>query len=247
MTDKRIFVVTGASRGIGKAIALSLASPNHFIYVNYLSNAEKAKDVVREIEKKDGHAKALGFDVSNPEQVTKAFEQITEESGGVDVLINNAGVPIDGLILRYKDEDWEKSLSVNLTSVYACTKAALKTMLRRKNQGRIISMTSVVGQMGNAGQSSYAATKAGIIGFTKSIAREVASREITVNAVAPGFVKTEMTDALSVEQQAKLLGMVPLKRWAEPMDVANVVKFLASPEAGYITGQTIAVNGGMYL
>ena len=246
-SEKRVIVVTGASRGIGRAIALEFAHPNHFIYVNYLSNADKANDVVREIEAKDGHAKAIGFDVSDPKQVETAFATIAEESGGVDVLVNNAGVPIDGLILRYKDDDWEKSMNVNLTSVYACTKYALKTMLRRKNHGRIISMTSVVGQMGNVGQAVYSASKAGIIGFTKSIAREVASREITVNAVAPGFVKTEMTASLTPEQQAKLLEMVPLRRWAEPKDVANVVRFLASPEAGYITGQTISINGGMYL
>lgn len=245
--EKRIIVVTGASRGIGRSIALALAHPNHFIYVNYLNNADKAQDVVNEIQKRDGFAKAIGFDVSKPASVEEGFDQITKESGGVDVLINNAGVPYDGLILRYKDEDWEKSLQVNLTSVYACTKAALKTMIRRKNHSRIVSMTSVVGQMGNAGQSTYAAAKAGIIGFTKSIAREVASRNVTVNAVAPGFVKTEMTDALTPEQQAKIMEGIPLKRVAEPEEIANVVKFLISPEAGYITGQVIAVNGGMYL
>lgn len=246
-TQQKIIVITGASRGIGRAIAIELASPNHFIYVNYLSNKAKADEVVSEIEKRDGKAKAIGFDVSSTEQVEKAFAQIAEENGGVDVLVNNAGIPMDGLLLRYKDEDWEKSLNVNLTSVYACTKAALKTMMRRKNNGRIISMTSVVGQMGNAGQSVYSATKAGIIGFTKSIAKEVASRNITVNAIAPGFVKTEMTDALTPEQQAKIMEQIPLKRVAEPREIASVVQFLISPEAGYITGQTIAVNGGMYL
>lgn len=246
-TEKRIVVVTGASRGIGKSIALEMAGPDTFVYVNYLSNADKALEVVAEIQKRDGHAKAIGFDVSNPAKVEEAFAQIAAESGGVDVLVNNAGVPYDGLILRYKDEDWQKSINVNLTSVYACTKTALKTMMKRKNNGRIISMTSVVGQMGNAGQSVYAATKAGIIGFTKSIAREVASRNITVNAVAPGFVKTEMTDALTPEQQAKIMDQIPLKRTAEPHEIAAVVRFLASKEAAYITGQTIAVNGGMYL
>lgn len=246
-TDKRIVVVTGASRGIGKSIALELAGPNTFVYVNYLSNADKANEVVSEIQKRDGQGKAIGFDVSDPSKVEEAFDLIAKESGGIDVLINNAGVPYDGLLMRYKDEDWQKSINVNLTSVYACTKYALKTMMKRKNHGRIISMTSVVGQMGNAGQSVYSATKAGIIGFTKSMAREVASRNITVNAVAPGFVKTEMTDALTPEQQAKIMEQIPLKRTAEPQEIANVVKFLASMEAGYITGQTIAVNGGMYL
>lgn len=243
----RVIVVTGASRGIGRSIAIELASPKNFIYVNYLSNEAKAQEVVAEIQKRDGQAKAIGFDVSDPAQVEKAFEQIAKENGGVDVLVNNAGIPMDGLLLRYKDEDWQKSINVNLTSVYACTKAALKTMMRRKSNGRIISMTSVVGQMGNAGQSVYAATKAGIIGFTKSVAKEVASRDITVNAIAPGFVKTEMTDALTPDQQAKIMENIPLKRVAEPHEIASVVKFLASPEASYITGQTIAVNGGMYL
>ncbi len=246
-TDQRIILITGASRGIGRAIAIGLASPQNFIYVNYLSQKSKADEVVAEIEKLDGHAKAIGFDVSDTAQVEQAFTQITEESGGVDVLINNAGIPLDGLLLRYKDEDWQKSLNVNLTSVYACTKSALKSMMKRKNNGRIISMTSVVGQMGNAGQSVYAATKAGIIGFTKSIAKEVASRNITVNAIAPGFVKTEMTDALTPEQQAKIMEQIPLKRVADPAEIASVVKFLISKEASYITGQTIAVNGGMYL
>jgi len=245
--QQRVILITGASRGIGRSIAIELASPNNFIYVNYLSNKSKADEVVAEIEKRDGKAKAIGFDVSSTEQVEQAFEQINQESGGLDVLINNAGIPLDGLLLRYKDDDWAKSINVNLTSVYACTKAALKTMVKRKNNGRIISMTSVVGQMGNAGQSVYAATKAGIIGFTKSIAKEVASRNITVNAIAPGFVKTEMTDALTPEQQAKIMEQIPLKRVAEPQEIASVVKFLISPEAGYITGQTIAVNGGMYL
>lgn len=246
-TEKKIIVVTGASRGIGRAIALGLASREHFIYVNYLSNQSKADEVVAEIKKRDGDAKAIGFDVSNSQQVEKAFAQIAEENGGCDVLVNNAGIPLDGLLLRYKDEDWEKSINVNLTSVYACSKAALKTMMKRKNNGRIISMTSVVGQMGNAGQTVYSATKAGIIGFTKSLAREVASRNITVNAVAPGFVKTEMTDALTPEQQAKIMEQIPLKRVAEPEEIANVVRFLVSNQASYITGQTIAVNGGMYL
>ena len=246
-TQQRIILITGASRGIGRAIAIELASPQNFIYVNYLNNKTKADEVVSEIEKRDGKAKAIGFDVSNTEQIEQAFEQISQESGGVDILVNNAGIPIDGLLLRYKDEDWQKSIHVNLTSVYARTKAALKTMMRRKNNGRIISMTSVVGQMGNAGQSVYAATKAGIVGFTKSIAKEVASRNITVNAIAPGFVKTEMTDALTAEQQAKIMEQIPLKRVAEPNEIASVVKFLISAEAGYITGQTIAVNGGMYL
>lgn len=246
-TEKRIVLVTGASRGIGKAIALEFANPNTFVYVNYLSNADKANEVVAEIQKRDGHAKAIGFDVSDPAKVEEAFELIAKESGGCDVLVNNAGVPYDGLLMRYKDEDWQKSINVNLTSVYACTKYALKTMMKRKNNGRIISMTSVVGQMGNAGQSVYAATKAGIIGFTKSMAREVASRNITVNAIAPGFVNTEMTGALTPEQQARIMDQIPLKRTAEPHEIASVVRFLASPEAAYITGQVIAVNGGMYL
>lgn len=249
MTDSvstRIIVVTGASRGIGKAIALALAEPDAIVYVNYRSGEAEAMQVVAEIERNGGKAKAIAFDVANTESVQQAFEKIVSESGGIDVLVNNAGISIDTLVLRAKDQDWHTVMDVNLKGSFVCARAALRTMLKRPN-GRIIFMTSVVGQMGNAGQAMYSASKAGIMGLTKSIAREVASRGVTVNAVAPGFVKTDMTDSLKEDQKQALLTQIPLRRYAEPEEIASIVKFLASKSASYITGQVIAANGGMYL
>jgi 3-oxoacyl-[acyl-carrier protein] reductase len=245
--DSRIVLITGASRGIGKAIALELADQKHHICINYRSQEEAAQAVCDEIIANGGSASIHGFDVAQADQVQTGIDAIVKEFGGVDVLINNAGIPLDGLLMRYKDEDFDRSINVNLKGAYLCTKAVLKSMMKRKNHGRIISMTSVVGEMGNAGQAVYAATKAGLIGFTKSMAREVASRDITVNAVAPGFVQTEMTDSLTDAQKEAMLAMIPLKRYAQPEEIASVVGFLASPESGYITGQTLAVNGGMHL
>ena len=239
-------MVTGASRGIGRAVAKALASPEALVYVNYRSGEAQALAVVAEIEAMGGKAKAIAFDVSDTESVEKAFGSIVAESGGIDVLVNNAGIAIDTLLLRAKDQDWSKTIDVNLKGAFVCTRQALRTMLKRP-QGRVINMTSVVGQMGNAGQSMYAASKAGVIGFTKSIAREVASRGVTVNAIAPGFVRTEMTDGLTDDQKQGLLNQIPLRRWAEPEEIASIVKFLASEHAAYITGQVIAANGGMYL
>jgi len=239
--------VTGASRGIGKAIALSLSSLETFIYVNYVSRKEEADQVVSSIQKSGGMAESIQFNVGESDQVERAFEKIEKSSGGLDVLVANAGITADTLLLRLKDEDLKRVVGVNLSGTINVTKYALKTMLRRKNNGRIVFLTSVVGEMGNAGQSVYAATKAGIAGFMKSVAREVASRAITVNAVAPGFVKTDMTDTLTEAQKNEMLKKIPLGRYAEPEDIANVVKFLVSDKSSYITGQEIAVNGGMYL
>ena len=249
MTDQnqRIIVVTGGSRGIGKAIALELASPEATIYVNYRSRKSEAEDVAAEIEKRGGHAKLVPFDINNTEAVTEGFANIVNESGGVDVLVNNAGIAPDGLLLRMKDEDWQRTIDTNLSGTFFCTRAAMKTMLRRKNGGRIVFLTSVIGQMGNAGQSAYAASKAGMIGFMKSVAKEVASRGITVNAIAPGAVRTDMTENLPDAQKEAYLKSIPLRRWAEPEDIARVARFLVSHDSSYITGQVIAVNGGMYL
>ncbi|MCB0272097.1 MAG: 3-oxoacyl-[acyl-carrier-protein] reductase [Bdellovibrionales bacterium] len=245
--EKRIVLITGASRGIGRAIAIALAHQDHHVIVNYRSQKEAADEVVAQITSKGLSASSLGFDVADNKQVEAAMETITREFGGVDVLVNNAGIPLDGLLLRYKDEDFDQSINVNLKGAYLCSKAALKSMMKRKKDGRIVMMSSVVGQMGNAGQTVYAATKAGLIGFAKSLAREVASRQITVNVIAPGFVETEMTGALTDAQKEAMLNMIPLKRYASPSEIASVVAFLVSKDSGYITGQTIAVNGGMYL
>jgi 3-oxoacyl-[acyl-carrier protein] reductase len=247
MDSLKNIVITGASRGIGKSTALAMASADSFIYVNYRSKAEEAENVVREIEGRGGKARILQFDIASTKAVNAAFETIAAERGGTDVLINNAGIAIDSLVLRTKDADWQAVIDTNLRGTFACIRAALKTMLRRQNGGRIISLTSVVGQMGNPGQAVYATTKAGIIGMTKAVAREVASRGITVNAVAPGFVKTEMTDNLTPEQKEAFLGSIPLGRYAEAEEIASVIRFLASDRASYITGQVIAVNGGLYL
>lgn len=248
MTDseKKVVVVTGASRGIGSAIAQAVSNPQTVTYVGFKSRESEANGVVSSIEKNGGHARPLRIDVSRPDQVKEAFDTVAKQDGGVNVLVSNAGISIDGLVLRAKDEDWQQVVDTNLRGAFICARAALKTMLKREN-GRIVFMSSVVGQMGNAGQAIYAASKAGLLGLTKSIAREVASRGITVNAVAPGFIKTEMTDQLPDEHKKALLNQIPLRRWAEPEEIATVVKFLVSERASYITGQTIAANGGMYL
>lgn len=243
---QRVIVVTGASRGIGKAIALSLCDAGTLLYVGYRSGESEAKAVVDQITAQGGSAKLLQIDVANSASVKAAFDRVAEESGGVDVLVNNAGISIDGLMLRAKDDDWDAVVDTNLKGSFMCARAALKTMLRRP-EGRIIFMSSVVGQMGNAGQAVYAASKAGLHGLTKAIAREVASRAVTVNAIAPGFIKTEMTEKLTDDQKQALLTQIPLRRWAEPEEIASIVKFLVSPNASYITGQVIAANGGMYL
>ena len=243
----RSIVVTGASRGIGKAIAQALANDNSFVWVNYRSRQEDALLVVDQIRSAGGHAQDINFDVSSSESVQAAFATIEEVSGGVDVLVNNSGVAIDSLLLRSKDADIAKTIQTNLLGAMYCSRAAMKTMLRRKNYGRIISVGSVVGLMGNAGQTAYAASKGGLFAFTKSLAREVASRQITVNAVAPGFVKTDMTVGLKAEQQEAMLKMIPLGRYAEPDEIASVIQFLASSQSSYITGQVISINGGMFM
>lgn len=246
-TQQRVAVVTGASKGIGKAIALGLASQADVIYVNYSSNPNRADEVVKLIEQKGKKAFALGFNVSNAHEVTDAFEKITKDAGGIDILVNNAGISIDTLMLRAKESDWDQVMDINLKGAFLCSKAALKSMLRRENPGRIIFVSSVVGLMGNAGQTPYASSKAGLFGLCKSMAKEVASRNITVNAIAPGFVRTDMTDQLKEDQKQALLNQIPLKRWAEPEEISHLVEFLASDSASYITGQTISINGGLYL
>jgi 3-oxoacyl-[acyl-carrier protein] reductase len=244
MTD--IALVTGASRGIGRAIALQLAADGFAVVVNYASNSAKADAVVSEIEAAGGSALAVQADVSDPDAVASMFRSVAEEIGPVSVLVNNAGITDDGLVLRMTSEQWDNVVNTNLRSVFLCTKEALRPMLRAKS-GRVINISSISGISGNAGQGNYAAAKAGIIGFTKSIAKEVGSRGITVNAVAPGFIQTDMTEALGETVTEAVSEQVALGRLGMPEEVASAVGYLASDGATYITGQTIVVDGGLAL
>ncbi|MFV1970529.1 MAG: 3-oxoacyl-[acyl-carrier-protein] reductase [Acidimicrobiia bacterium] len=241
-----VALVTGASRGIGRAIALTLADDGFAIAVNYASSSEKAEAVVAQIKSGGGHAIAVQGDVSDPDAVAGMFETITAELGPVSVLVNNAGIADDGLLLRMNADQWDHVISTNLRSVFLCTKAALRGMLRAK-AGRIINISSVSGISGNPGQANYAASKAGIIGFTKSVAKEVGSRGITVNAIAPGFIQTDMTEALGDDVTDAVSSQIALGRLGLPEEVASVVGYLAGNGASYITGQTIVVDGGLAL
>jgi 3-oxoacyl-[acyl-carrier protein] reductase len=241
----QVAIVTGASRGIGRAVAIALASEGAKIVVNYASSNSAADGVVAEIAGMGGEAIAVQADVAQSEQVDALFSAAMEKWGRVDVLVNNAGIARDTLLLRMKLEDWQAVIDLNLTGVFLCTKAASKIMLKQRS-GRIINLTSVVGEMGNAGQANYSASKAGVIGFTKTVAKEVASRGITVNAVAPGFITTDMTADLKVGEE--VLKMIPLGRYGQPEEVAGLIRFLAAdPAAAYITGQVINVDGGMVM
>ena len=237
-------VVTGASRGIGKAIAILLAKEGAEVIINYSSSLENANKVVSEINSLGGKAYPLQADISNENSVNELIKAVLEKNKQIDVLVNNAGITKDGLLMRMKTEDWQKVVDLNLSGVFYCTRAVSRQMLKQK-KGRIINITSVVGLMGNPGQSNYSAAKAGVIGLTQSAAKEFASRGITVNAVAPGFISTDMTKDLNSEV---ILSAIPLGRFGSPDDVAGAVKFLAAdPSAAYITGQTIQVDGGMVM
>ena len=237
-------LVTGASRGIGKACALKLAELGADVAVNYSSSKEKAEEVAAQIREMGRQAVAIKADISIQEEAEALVEETIKSLGGLDILVNNAGVARDSLLIRMKEEDWTKVLETNLSSVFFTTKSASKYMMK-KRQGRIINMSSVVGVSGNAGQANYAASKAGVIGFSKSIAKELAPRNILVNVIAPGFIETDMTDALTEQQKEGILSVVPLKQYGKPEDVANAVAFLASEESRYLTGQVIHVDGGM--
>jgi len=241
LTDK-VTIVTGSGRGIGRAIALKLANAGASVVINDIGQAAEA--VAREIEAVGGKGQAIIADVSSTSDVTKLVEMTMATYGRVDILINNAGINRDQLLVRMTDEDWDKVIAIDLKSVFLCTRAVLRPMIKQR-WGRIISISSIVGLIGNAGQANYASAKAGIIGFTRSIAREVASRGITVNAIAPGFIDTEMTQQLPDNQRKELISRIPSGRLGSPEDVASAVCFLASDEASYITGQVLTVDGGM--
>ena len=244
MLEGKIALVTGASRGIGRAIALQLADEGAKVAINFAGNTAKAEEVKAEIESKGGEALLVQADVASSEAVDEMIKKVTDAWGKIDILVNNAGITRDGLLMRMKDTDFDDVISTNLKGVYNCTKAVSKLMIKQRN-GRIVNMASIVAITGNAGQTNYAAAKAGIIGFSKSAAKEFAARGITVNVVAPGFIETDMTAVLSDNIKETMLKDIPLGRVGKPEDIAQAVKFLVSDEAAYITGQVLRVDGGM--
>ena len=243
----KVALVTGASRGIGRAIAVTLAKGGAAVALNYAGNEAAAAEALALVQQAGApKAKLYRFDVADPAACAAAVEAVVAELGGLHVLVNNAGIAVDQLVMRVKDEDWNRQLQVNLTGVFNLIRAATRPMMKQRG-GAIVNLTSVVGEMGNAGQAAYAATKAGLIGLTKSVARELASRNIRVNAVAPGYVDTDMTAALPEAAKTKMRELIPLARLGGAQDVANAVAFLASEAASYVTGETLRVNGGMYM
>jgi 3-oxoacyl-[acyl-carrier protein] reductase len=245
--SKRVALVTGASRGIGRAIAIALAKDGLFVVVNYTANEGAAAETLAALKAAGGDGALSRFDVADAAAVDAAVKQIASEQGGLDVLVNNAGIAIDGLLLRTKKEDWQRTLDVNLSGAFHCCKAASRYLLKATH-GRIVNISSVVGEQGNAGQVSYAAAKAGLIGVTRTLARELASRAVTVNCVTPGFIETDMTAAhVQGEARDALLKQIPLGRIGAAEDVAEAVRFLVSPQASYVTGQVLRVNGGLLM
>jgi 3-oxoacyl-[acyl-carrier protein] reductase len=246
MLEKMIAVVTGGSRGIGRAICVKLASMGAIVGINYVSNPLAADETLKQIEALGGKGFAVRFDVADSEAVQENFKEIIATHGQIDILVNNAGITRDGLMARMKEDDWDSVLDTNLKGAFLCSKAVMRTMMK-KRWGRIINVSSVVGFVGNSGQVNYGAAKAGLTGLTKSMARELAGRNITVNCVAPGYIVTDMTDGLTEDVQEALKAQIPLGTLGTPEDVAASVGFLASTDSNYITGQTLHVNGGMYM
>lgn len=242
----RVAVVTGGGRGIGRAIATRLAQEGANVAVVYRSNDDAAQETAKLVRETGAECEIFKGDVASSEDVSAVFEEIEESFGRVDILVNNAGVTRDNIMLRMKEEEFDEVLQTNLKGTYLCTRAVLRSMVRAR-WGRIVNVTSVVGLVGNAGQANYAASKAGIIGFTKSVAREVAQRGITANAVAPGYVETELTGGLSEDVKGQIRAQIPAGRIGEPEEISDAVAFLAGEGAGYLTGQTIAVDGGMVM
>jgi len=242
----QVALVTGGSRGIGRAVAQRLAREGARVVISYVSNHDAAAECVKIIEAGGGTAEAVQFDVADAEAAASTIAALSERLGRLDILVNNAGMTVDTLLLRMKPEDWDRVLAVNLRGAFSCTKAAARIMIRAR-YGRVVNVTSVIGEMGNAGQGAYAAAKAGLIGFTKSMARELAPRSITVNAVSPGFIDTDMVQRLPETVQAEYLKIIPAGRLGTAEEVATAVAFLCQPDAGYITGQVLGVNGGLYM
>lgn len=244
--NKRVALVTGASRGIGRSIAIELAKSGYHVIINYSSSPEAAQETLNACRAIDGDGELMKFSVGESQEVEDAFESIKARHGKLDLLVNNAGISKDGLILRMKDEEWLSTLSVNLNGAFFCARAASRMMLKAR-YGRIINISSVVGEMGNAGQIPYVSAKAGMIGMTKALAKELAGRNVTVNAVAPGFIETDMTNALDDKLKTSMKDSIPLGRFGKAEEVAQLVAFLASDNAAYITGQVVGINGGMYM
>ncbi len=246
--EGKVAIVTGASRGIGRAIAIALGARGAKVIVNYVTNEAAAAEVVAAITAAGGHALARRFDVADATSVDAAIKDIAATEGGLHILVNNAGIAVNALTLGAKDADWKRAIDTNLGGTFNCTRAALRSLLRAKDAGRIINITSITAEMGSAGQGMYTAAKAGVIGLTRSWAREYASRGVTVNAVSPGYIDTDMTAGeLPPDRRADILKAIPLGRVGKPEDVAAAVVYLAGPDAGYVTGQVVRVNGGLLM
>lgn len=246
--DGAVALVTGGSRGIGRATCVALGRRGATVIINYVSREDAARETAGLVEQAGGKAALAAFDVADGAAVKDGITRIGKDHGGLAILVNNAGVALNGLLLRFKDEDWKRTLDINLTGAFQCSRAAAGLLLKARDKGRIVNVTSVVGEMGNAGQVAYAAAKAGMIGLTKAMARELAPRGVTVNAIAPGYIETDMTaESLPEAARAKLMENIPLARIGQPGEIGDMVAFLCGPEAAYVTGQVLRVNGGMLM